>query len=261
MSRRSKLQGWSGSGWGGHGYDQVVADNVNYVAGAHYAFLSPWGAGTYTSPADYEDALHIVSADFPSNLRIDTRWPTVTSPFGVWGYMYVAYGWYNGNTKPPGLTQPTAIRAGSFSAFSESFDWSYSGSLHFNLLNEFYLTTSAGVLSGKTHEIGFFLHTPPETLSWHNASTNVGTYTDDQGRTWSCRKSTPSYVYIHFVPTGAVDIFSGSINFKHALDWLVTNGQIDGLGYVNGVGFGMEPTDGAGVTSLTINSFAMTSFA
>lgn len=241
-------------------YDTTVADSVNYVDGSYYGYLSPWGAGTLTSPADYLDTMSIVSADFPNNTRIVTTWPTSSPPFGVWGYMAVNYGWYNGTVKPPGLVAPTPVQAGSFTAFREVFDWSYSGSSHFNLLNEFYLTTAAGVLSGKTHEISFFLHAPSETRTTRASKTAVGTYTDDQGRAWDVRKNTVSgYVFISFMPAG--DILAGSINFKHALDWLVTQAQITGSEYVNGVGFGTEPTVTAGSTSLLINQFVVPSFS
>ncbi len=179
---------------------------------------------------------------------MDWRWPEAahTQPYGI---NFVAWGNYNYAV----VSAPIPSRAVSeIAELTQSFAYSYTGQ-DFNTLTEFYLTTVAGDSSTKVAEIGWFLHTPAATMAFLNASTNWGVYTDDQGRKWNCRRSASGDAgnFIMFVPQDGADILAGTINAKHALDWLVSQNRINPALFFNGWGFGSEPLRSTGSLTIT----------
>jgi hypothetical protein len=242
-------------------YDVTVPDATNYLQGSYLGYMSPWGKGSLNTPADYANYLDVNTATWPNGSRIRTRWPVSGAPVAVWGYMFIGFGKYDGATVVPDPVDP--IQMGNLGSFVQEFDWSYTGSPNFILLNELYLTTLEGVHTPKEVEVAFILHAAAPTITWHNTGADYGTYVDDQARSWSVRRHPGGAAsnYIHLLPSTPVDILSGTINWKHALEWLVGQGHVEADWWINGVAIGSEPITNAGETTLLINQFEVTEFA
>jgi hypothetical protein len=236
-----------------YGASTTIGDQQNYAkAGSAYlAYNSPWGRGSLTRPNDYADSSKIYPSVFPAQTTIDWRWPDAAHS-QTYGYMFLSFGNYN----YAAVSAPIPSRAVSAIAeLKQTYAFSYTGQ-DFNALSEFYLTTAAGDSATKVAEIGWFLHTPAATLTFLNASTSWGVYTDDQNRKWNCRRSASGDAgnFIMFYPADGSDLLSGTLNGKHALDWLVAQGRISAALFFNGWGFGSEPLRSSG--SMTVTDLA-----
>lgn len=251
--------------------DPPVLDATNYKkAGSPYlGFSSDYNPGGLTRGKDYFNKIYVTSAQFPNRTRFRGSWPAWTG--GVRGYMHLSRGNYDGGA--PSVSTPSK-RVSALTTFTETVAWyNFGSNPYFNVLEEFYLTSTSGNPNTKTAEIGFFLHAPPSTLSYLNVgeskivngvevghpNINYGNYTSNiDGSIWVCRSlynpSKPAARYITFVQkvgnTVGVDYASGvtkTFDKKHVLQWLIGKGAITGNEFINGAAIGIEPTFEGGV--------------
>lgn len=229
----------------------ILPDQQPYFQGSYGAYASPWSIffdKTLQQGVDYADSITIRPTTFPNGTIIDTRWPeSPPTKTGVWGYHALSYGNYDGG-KPPRAVVPRQVK--DIAALRETFDFSWSGSARFNLLNEFYLTSAAGRSDAKVVEIGFLLHAPASSVDFVNAGTFIGNFREANGRMWTINRTRN---YITIMPVDAQDCLRDRINIKVVLDFLVRKKVLTGLEWFNGIAFGTEPTSGAGTTRIAVN--------
>jgi hypothetical protein len=240
---------------------RTIGDQVAYAANGYTAWSGPWS--TYpggsnddlTTPEDYENSIRVSPEHFPNGTTLKWRWPTPGNGL-VTGYLHVAAANYDGSYE----FDWTPWQVGNITTFTETVDYTLTGDTSdATVLNEFYLTTTSGDETTDAFEIAHWLHSSSDALTWFNTKSLIGTWTDPQGRSWTarnCGANPTGAIYIVFVPS--VDVTSGVINKKHALDWLVTQGTIPNYLWVNGTAIGVEPYRGSG--SMYIESYS-TSFA
>jgi hypothetical protein len=223
---------------------QHLGDFQNYARGAYGAYASPWSTFTDKSLKrgfDYTDTVDVSPDTFPDNTVLNWRWPDhVGQKSGVWGYMHLFMGNYDGG-KPPIPTQPRQVNG--IHTLAEDFDLAYDGPPDFNLLNEFYLTSRAGDAAAKKVEIGYFLHVSPQGAAFFERGKPIGSYRDQAGRLWRVRMAG---VYCMLVPADGRDLLHGSIDIRATLAFLQAKGVIKGDEWFNGIALGSEPIKGAG---------------
>lgn len=234
-------------------FDRTVPLSTNWAIRTYSTYLAPFGTSGFSTPEDYDGRLLVHEGAFPSDSALEWRFPGsgISSSSGVWGYLFVAYGNYRGNF-PPQAVLPQRID--QITTFTETYDFTYSGSQYFNLLSEHFVTSQEGESETIVAEIGFFPHLPAETIAFHNGGTLVGTWTDpDSGLDWSVR--TRSSGYTTFAPPNFSDRLKGRINRGAALAWLVSKGVLQPTWWVNGTAFGVEPVNNAGAGRLRLNEW------
>ena len=239
-----------------------LADQVFYTKGSYGAYAAPFA--TYSAPyntmvrgTDYLDTMSVDPALFPAASQITWKWPGTapTGAVGVWGNMALTFGDYDSTVQQ--LAIP-ARKVDAIAVLTSSFRWTYAASSGdgFDLLHEFYLTAAPGTASGgKLFEIGFFLHTPPTTVTFTGYNTQLGTCSEN-GRTWTVARSANSTPFVTLVPAGNVDLLSGTIDVRAVLLCLKGKGVITGQEYFNGMDFGVEPLFGSG--SVGVYSWSVT---
>lgn len=239
---------------------RILEDETFYTKGPYSAYLGPWSRMFDKSlqrgdaPDQYRNTLTFLPDEFPRNVRLDWRFPTgkVPNGIGVWGYLALSYGNYDGGP-PQTPVKPCQVR--NLGAFEMSFDWAFSGSRHFGLLTELWLTRdprpTAGSSADALAEIGFLLHTPD--LAFHNSGRLVGRYSDN-GIAYTARSHGK---YVTFAPVGG-PVMTGRLDWKAALDFLVERGIISGDEWINGVAFGVEPNKGGGAGITYFKSWSVT---
>jgi hypothetical protein len=230
----------------------VLQDGQNYFQGSFGAYASAWGTffdKSLVRGKDYADTITLRPDRFPAGTVIDTWWPLTMPNKGVWGYHSIFYGNYDGG-HPPEAVKPRRVR--DIRQLDQDFSFRYTGSAKFNLLTEFYLTGRAGDNAAKIIEIGFFLHTPEETMKFIRNGDYIATYRDATRREW---RITRSGTYVTIVPTDGADIPDGRIDMLQVLNLLIKTGTITGAEWFNGIAFGLEPTVGAGKTRLLIRDW------
>ena len=229
----------------------VLLDRQPYFQGSYGAYASPWSADS--EPAllhgrDYADTITIDPLTFPDGTLISTRWPLAKpKKAGVWGYHALSFGNYDGGL-PPAAVKPREVR--HIRRLRETFAFRYDGSASFNLLNEFYLTSRPGDAAAKVIEVGVLLHAPASSMAFVRAGNRIATFDDGAGRVWLITR-TGSYVTI--ARQDGTDLPHGTIDLKPILALLVRFHVITGREWFNGIAFGTEPTDEAGVTRLHID--------
>ena len=223
---------------------QHLGEFQNYTQGAYGAYASPWSTLTDKSlqrGVDYLDIVDVSPDTFPDHTVLYWRWPThVSQKTGVWGYMHLFLGNYDGG-KPPVLTQPRQVNG--IHTLAEYFDLAYGTPSDFNLLNEFYLTSRAGAAAAKRVEIGYFLHASAEGAAFFERAKPLGAYRDEAGRLWQVRMAG---TYCMLIPADARDFLKGSIDVRATLAFLQARGVIKGDEWFNGIALGSEPIKGAG---------------
>ncbi|WP_406858473.1 hypothetical protein ABEG18_12935 [Alsobacter sp. KACC 23698] len=233
----------------------AIPDSTNYTkSGSSYlAYASPWGKGALVQGTDFTDTITVDTVNFPNNTAIAMSWPATPAASGVYGYMAVSFGNYDGGAPSVAVTP---VQVDALTTFSQSWNVTV-GSGDYGGLTEFYLTTTSGQDTFKTHEIGFFFHPSAAVISYFNSATLVGSHVNG-GVTWNCRQIADGVTGrdVMFMASGNVDVASCTLDIKSALAFLKTNSVITGSEWVNGAALGSEPRSGAG--SMTINSLSYT---
>ncbi|HEY0315229.1 MAG TPA: hypothetical protein VGC28_03075 [Sphingomonas sp.] len=235
-----------------HGADPANAirleDQRFYTKGSYSAYAAPWSIffdKSLRRGDDYLDSIVVDPAAFPRNTGIEWRWPFHhPKQKGVWGYLEVSYGNYDGGI-PAEPVQPR--QALDIAALSEHVAWSGGGiATSFNLLNEFYLTREAGKPDDKVIEVGLLLH-PHDRQDWEIVTGRpIGRYVEPGGRAW---RVVMNGTYCMFVPDE--DVHEATIDLKAMIDFLITSGVITGSEWFNGVAVGVEPVWGRGAVNLS----------
>jgi hypothetical protein len=234
----------------------IKLDKQNHFSGPFTGYCSPWsidGDAAMKQGVHYQDWLKVTTDLFPAATEIGWSWPeSLNHATGVRGYNHIAYGNYD-YTAPPTPVEPRQVSA--LKELRQSFSWEpVPGDSRYNVLTEFYLTKVKGDAGTKCMEVGFFPHYPVETLAFMKKDTQMGQWTDSEGRIW-----TVSYhpgpaskgPYVTFYPAG--DLYDESIDMKAALAFLKAKGVITGAEWVNGLAFGVEPLSGSG--QILLNSW------
>ena len=238
----------------------TLTEGQEYTAGAYGAFPAMWYKSvdpTFNEGDEFTCSMKITPGDFPNNVEINWSVPgTPPASAGVYGYLAVYRGNYDGG-EPPTATTPWQV--GNLTAFTETFALTIPASgTNFVVLNEFYLTNTAGAENDKAFEIGHWLHAPAASITAFDGATQLGQYTDAQSRVWDVANFGPNPMgadYIVFLLDSRANLLSGTIDKKAALDWLVTQGVIQNHLWINGTAIGVEPVTGSG--SATLNSYSV----
>ncbi len=238
----------------GSAEERLLGDRENYASGRFGAYASPWSVDLEKKKLrqgiDYNDTIKVTPSRFPDGTVITWKWPqALPTVAGVYGYMHVYLGNYDGGN-PPVKSPPTQVK--TLKTFEQNISISYlqGDDDGFNVLNEFWLTETAGANDKKLYEIGFMLHTNQRTAG--NATKDaeaLGAYQDSHGRAWRVVRFPGNVPYIVFIPASGED-FNGSLDIKHALEHLIGRSVISGNEWINGVAVGVEPHFGGGSISL-----------
>ena len=209
---------------------------------------------------DYGGSLTVRPAMFPDGTELDWFYPNRPPQIGgVWGFEQLSYGNYHRNSQAQAVP---ALRVSEISAFTQTFDLTIKSAdpTKHNLLNEFYLTVSNTVPFPDNEafppmEIGWYQHLATITAAFHNSGVDLGNYTDNANRVWNCRiHENPAFITL--VRLDGQDTLIGVLDNVGLLLWLRAHERIDPTMYINGVGFGAEPSEGAG--GIRINDYAVT---
>lgn len=217
----------------------ILPDRTAFTRGSFLAFASPQAAGG-------SDSISVRSSAFPNGTTINWAWPS-TPCAGVCGYMEVTYGNYDSGVPQ---TPVTSRQAKNITTLTEEFNLSTAGdTTQFNVLDEFYLTSTQGDANTKVIEIGWFLNASASAVSYFNSVTQLGTYTDAYGRVWKVAQdptggSAGNYV-MQMLANGS-PLLVGAIDKKAALAFLTSQGKITGNEWFNGMAIGIEPVSGTG---------------
>lgn len=233
-----------------------------FTRGSYSAFAIAFSAMNTDLAAgrDYDAIWTLKRSSFPADSVLNWYVPAgpIPNKKGVWGYFHIAYGNYEGNRQQiPVIPR----KVGELNAFESGFGWSYSGTNNFTLLHELFLTRVAKPqpqwVNGPDFalEVGFFLHSPEITRTFHLKGKPVGPDHQNGGVTYSVRRNGN---YVTFAPAGFAEQLEGRIDWKAALTYLVAQGVITGSEYVNGVALGVEPTLGGGKGQLTVKRYEVT---
>lgn len=229
----------------------LLTNGQVYDSGAYGAYPGMWYYlldPEFTEGADFTCSMRFDGTEFPSNIEINWSVPDAAPDLaGVYGYLAVYRGNYDGG-RPPVPTTPCQV--GNLTGFTEAFDLVITeAGGEFVVLNEFYLTNTAGAENDKAYEIAHWLHAPAATIAYFDAAEQIGTFTDPRGRAWDVANLGPNPAgadYIVFLLASRADLLSGTIDKRVALDWLVAQGVIGNHLWVNGTAIGIEPVTGAG---------------
>lgn len=225
-----------------------LPDQTFYTSGAYSAFASPWSSYLDKSlqrERDFLDSIVVQPATFPDGTLIEWKWPFRRPKVaGVWGYLAVSYGNYDGGL-PQVTVEPKQVK--DIDSLSEDISWSASGFTSYNLLNEFYLTRDAGKSDQKVIEIGLLLHPESRRNPFIEGARLVGRYADREGRSWQV---VLNGTFCMFIPDH--DVSDGQIDLKAMLDFLVDKTVITGSEWFNGLAIGVEPVWGQGSTTIAI---------
>lgn len=233
----------------------VKEDAQFYTRGAYAAFASPWSTWydrSLVHNRDYWDRITIDPATFPANTTISTHWPTRLPSTGVWGYHHVFYGNYDGGVVQTPIA-PRQVKA--INTLRQTFSYSATGSNNYNLLNEFYLTSAPGKSAAKVIEIGYFLNAPAQTRAWNKSGQMIGILVDAWRNRWTVTKRG---TFVTITPYDVDVIRSGTIDVAHMLRFLRIHNVITGDEWFNGIAFGVEPTVGAGDTTVKVTDWQVT---
>ncbi len=236
------------------GAPRVLADREFYTQGRYIAYASPWSVDVEGGPklahgVDFADEMTVRPAEFPGSVEIAWHWPLVAPKHtGVYGYHAVSYGSFHGGV-PETPAAPRRVK--DIATLSETFSLSFARGIgEFNVLTEFFL---AGDPSGepKAAEVGFFLHAAKSAIPFAESGEPVGAYTDATGRAWNVTKQPAPHSPFHmFLPANREDVLTGVIDFKAALDFLQSQGQITGEEWFTGLALGIEPVSGSSTLKL-----------
>lgn len=232
---------------------RLLDSDENYVSGSYGAYASSWGAALEPRPLlkgrDFINTIAVDIARFPAGSNISWRWPDhPPERSGVYGYLHIYRGNYDGGM-PPLLVEPVMVRDLAF--FSQDIAFTHHGGPTdgYNVLNEFWLTQKDGDHTRKAYEIGFMLHTNRRTSETIALAEPLGMYSDHVLRRWRVVRLPGAIPYIIFVPEDQKD-FRGTLEVRHALQYLVAKAVITGGEWINGVAIGVEPHFGGGALTL-----------
>ena len=167
--------------------------------------------------------------------------------------MHIVYGNYD-SSFPPVPVAPRRID--QISTFTEDYSVSLTGSsTNFNVLNEFYCTTRAGVTSTKSEEVGFFGSLSDAGIVYFNNGAYVGTWYDGV-RNWTVRSLREGSAGHFIMFYAGKQVLNARLDKKAALSWLVSKGQVNPTHYVNGTAIGVEPVRSSG--SMTVANWSVT---
>lgn len=219
-------------------------DRAFYTQGQYGAYASPWSTvydSTLKRGIDYSDSIIVNPRTFTDSSIIGWRWPNRSSTAtGVWGYMSVWFGNYDGG-EPAVQVTPRQVK--NITTLRQDFSLSPISSGSFNILNEFYLTSQAGNSAAKVIEIGYFLHSSTEASTFFSTGQPIGSYLDASGQMWDARIQG---TFCMLIPRAGTDVLTGSIDVKAMLAFLTTKGVITGNEWFNGIALGVEPVSGSG---------------
>jgi hypothetical protein len=215
-------------------------DQQNYTLGSYLAYSnasSTWDKPSLQRLVDYEDVILVNPLTFPNNTKINWRWPTgvCPSPIKVWSYNQVQHGGYGGGVPQ---TAVTARQIKNIGRCRSTVEYSYTGSTKFNMLHECFMN-NASVENPQTthlHEIGWFLHAPASTVSFHKSGTNLGTVTAG-GIVWTVWNHGD---YTTLYPQDEVERLSATVDYKVAWDLLISKGYLTGDEWYVGSAAGVE---------------------
>lgn len=240
----------------------VLEHQKGFSKGAYSAFSYAFAAaGTQLAvKRDYDAVWTIDPSSFPAASVLDWYVPAGTIPNkkGVWGIYHISFGNYSASRHQ---TPVIPRKVADLTEFRTEFDWTHSGSTNFNLLHEFFVTRTPRPQPQTVYmtegylEIGVFLHMPAITRTYHEKGVRIGPDHVNEGVTYSVRRNQD---YVTFAPTDYRERLSGTIDWKSALQYLVAQGVLSGDEYVNGAGFGVEPTVGGGKGQTTVRRLDIT---
>lgn len=231
----------------------TIHDNKAYAKGPYLAYIAPFNKGENRFGTDYTESITIRRHHFPAQSVFAWRWPDVPAPPGVYDFSAIDYGNYNNTIVP---TPIPSRRIGAIRKLRVTHDALFAGQLQgFDVIDDLFLTTSAGDSATKECEIEVFLHTPDYSAFYVPNSQPIGTFRGS-GITWTVTiANSGTLPDVLFMPADAADVPRGTIDLKDMLDYLVEQGTIPGTLYFNGLALGTETRQGSG--SMTLRSFAV----
>jgi hypothetical protein len=238
-----------------------IPDDVLYtntLSGSYGSFLSPWNSAALPVGGSYSEFLVYDPTNYPNNQQIYWSWPSIpptTAPGGVYNFLAIDFGNYYGTIVP---TPIMPQKLGTITHLSQAFNLTLVGDTNgYDVLIDFFTTLAPNNFSNRQHEIEIFLHTPSYAAAYVQSVTQIGTYTDSNGRAWTCaidKNASPHDIL--FMPTNKADILSGTVDIRGMLNWLVGMAWCSSAEYFNGLGFGLEVNHGTG--SISVNSLSTT---
>lgn len=241
-----------------HTSGQLVksGNSQSYSKGGVYsAFSGMWGVFIgINSGIVYNVTQKVVPPVFPAATEFNWNVTPDSRYTGINGFLHVDYGNYDDS---PGSITPWQVY--QLTACSLNVTWVYTGNTSTGLLSELWLC-SASAASGsltKVYEVGFLPKMSSGSLAFATGLPAVGTGSFvSNSVTWNVGLSIGgAQPYLVAYRADHAD-HQGVLPFLDYLTFLTNAHAITGNEWVNGIGFGPEPLNGA--ATLKVTSFSGT---
>jgi hypothetical protein len=233
-----------------------LKDRQPYTVGPYLSYLAPWNKGELAEGVDYAECLGIERSTYPDGQVIGWAWPNAApKKNGVYNFLAVNFGNYD-HTATQQRIAPRQV--GEIVELKQFVDLSIDGDpQHFDVIDDFFLTSAPGDSDAKLFEVEVLLHSPSFAIRYAHSVAPIGAFAAG-GRDWYATvdwrpKSTPDILVL---PRGEGDVLKGAVDLKAVLDYLIEANILTGKEYFNGMGLGVEVGQGAG--ALAVNKLATT---
>jgi hypothetical protein len=231
---------------------------TGYTSSPYQIYLGAFGLDFSSGdiPTTYQCGGYVIPATFPAGTAIKWNTIPVSAFISINGYLNMSWGNYSDSG---GVITPEQVK--NITTLTQAVDWTLAGTGTQDILGECFLTTTShasGSLTDIVFEVGFLLKNSAASVSFVNANTVVGSFTDVNGVLWRVIRavsgigSAPNLVAYR---DGFGD-HHGPLDYKSFFTFLTSASVITGNEWMNGTAFGVETLQGVG--QLTYNGFTTT---
>ena len=188
---------------------------------------------------------------FPDDTIYSWNYPAASSP-SIRSFLSLQYGDYDdGDPQLPIVSS----RLGDLQTLTENVGFSMTGdTAGFDVINDMFLTTTAGGGNAHADEVEVFFSTPGYTQTWLNSLATLGSVSVS-GINWAVYAATANGVPDYIIVPANYATVTGSVDLASLLQYLVSDGKLSGSLYFNGMAFGVETESGAG--SMTLSNYSI----
>lgn len=191
---------------------------------------------------DFESSIVLDPVSFPSNSLVQWRVPDHPSTSGVYGYLHLAFGNYEGGSPQ---TPVVPVRVAEIEELTLTLDFVFEGDAATGVLSDMWLTSQASDHEAKVFEVGILVRTSAAGERFVRGNRQLGRFTDPDRRSWVVAIKDGAVPFITFMPADLDDVVR-LVHWDDMLHHLVSEDIITGREWVNGLAVGPEPYTGAG---------------
>jgi len=236
----------------------LKTEGQNYGKGTAASYMGMWYKGadpTFNEGDEFNCSAEISVGKFPADTIIRSKVPMVQSPSGIYGYLHIDRGNYDGS---PIQTAITPKQSGAISQFYTDIDFDMEGDGYSSVLHELWYGAAAAAFGGftKVGELGCLPWIKARAIGYLDSNI-IGSLTDTSGRTWKLGQQAGSGgPYYMFALASNGPLKKGRIPWGEFNNKLLQMGKLNGTEWINGVAIGPEPD--RGFDKFTLRQFDLT---